>query len=59
MDYIFPLYFKKCTTASAMNTNMEMNPKALRERKVSCIKKWKKKLQIETREEDWREPGNE
>lgn len=38
LDYIFPLYFKKCTTASPMNTNMEMNPKAFRERKSVYFK---------------------
>ena len=42
-----------------MNTNMEMNPKALNKRKESCIIKWKKKtgveLQIETGEEDGKE----
>jgi len=58
-DYIIPLNFKKCTTASPMNTNMEMNPKAFRKRRVSCIITWKNTITNRAWRKRWEELGND
>lgn len=50
LDYIFPLIFKKCTTASPMNTNMEMNPKAFKDKNENLSNK--QNSEKDPREED-------